>query len=215
MAGANAVERRAGGTRSARKRRAIIEAATDLLLRKGYQGTSMDEIAALAAVSKQTIYKQFSDKEALFTGIIRGIADRAGGFVDTVTRTLRHTDDVERDLRALAREYLAIVMEPGQLQVRRLLIEEAGRHPELARGYYRQVPERTLAALAACFQDLDGRGLLRVDDPELAATHFAFLILGKPLDRAMLCGDDERLAADIDRIADAGVRVFLAAYGVR
>jgi TetR/AcrR family transcriptional regulator, mexJK operon transcriptional repressor len=53
--------------RSARKRRAIMEAATTVFLGKGYLGTSMDEIAALAAVSKQTVYKHFADKEGLFT----------------------------------------------------------------------------------------------------------------------------------------------------
>src|SRR5437868_81719 len=53
--------------RSARKRRAIMEAATTLFLRNGYQGTSMDDIAAAAAVSKQTVYKNFGDKGRLFT----------------------------------------------------------------------------------------------------------------------------------------------------
>ena len=50
------------GSLSARKRSAILEAATTLFLRNGYRGTSMDEIAALAAVSKQTVYKHFADK---------------------------------------------------------------------------------------------------------------------------------------------------------
>ena len=53
-------------SRSARKRRAIVEAATTLFLENGYRGTSMDQIAAVARVSKQTVYKHFSDKEALF-----------------------------------------------------------------------------------------------------------------------------------------------------
>ena len=35
-----------------------------------------------------------------------------------------------------------------------------------------------------------------------------------PLNQAMLFGDDEQPAAsDLDRYADTGVRVFLAAYG--
>ena len=51
--------------RSVRKRRTILEAATTLFLRNGYLGTSMDEIAALARVSKQTVYKHFADKKGL------------------------------------------------------------------------------------------------------------------------------------------------------
>ena len=56
--------------RSARKRAAILEAAHDLFLQKGYAGTSMDDVAARAAVSKQTVYKNFADKQRLFTEVI-------------------------------------------------------------------------------------------------------------------------------------------------
>ena len=56
--------------RSARKHRAILEAATTVFLNNGYPGTSMDEIAALARVSKQTVYKHFADKERLFVEIV-------------------------------------------------------------------------------------------------------------------------------------------------
>ena len=63
--------------RSTRKRKAILDAATTVFLRKGYLGTSMDEIAALAAVSKQTVYKQFADKERLFSEIVTSTVSRA------------------------------------------------------------------------------------------------------------------------------------------
>ncbi len=52
---------------STRKRKAIVGAATTTFLHKGYLGTSMDEIAALAGVSKQTVYKHFADKERCAT----------------------------------------------------------------------------------------------------------------------------------------------------
>src|SRR5579859_3742836 len=61
--------------RSTRKRRAILDAATTVFLSNGYLGTSMDEIAALARVSKQTVYKHFADKERLFSEIVRATVD--------------------------------------------------------------------------------------------------------------------------------------------
>jgi hypothetical protein len=51
-------------TRSARKRAAILDAATHVFLEKGYLGTSVDEIAAVASVSKRTVYQHFGDKQA-------------------------------------------------------------------------------------------------------------------------------------------------------
>lgn len=199
-------------SRSARKRRAITVAATTLFLRQGYQGTSMDEIAALAQVSKQTVYKHFADKEQLFSAIILGITARAEEFAQAAPLLLRNTDDLEQALRAVARRYIRSVINPSVLQLRRLVIAEAGRFPDLARTYYERAPERVLAALAAALQQLADRGRVRLEDPLLAANHLAFLILGSPLDRAMFCGDESVSAADLDRYSDAGVHVFLAAY---
>src|SRR5215472_9734733 len=56
--------------RSARKRQAIMAAATALFLRDGYRNTSMDHVSADAAVSKQTVYKHFADKEQHFREIV-------------------------------------------------------------------------------------------------------------------------------------------------
>lgn len=200
--------------RSDRKRAAILAAATTTFLRRGYLGASMDEIAALAAVSKQTVYKHFADKETLFTEIVNSTVDRASDPVYEIVHSLEPGDDVAAALRDLARRLLATVMQPTLLQLRRLVIGEAGRFPELGRTFYERGPQRTIGALAAAFERLAEQGALRFDDPAIAAAHFNWLIMSIPLNEAMLCGNDEPLsAADLDRYADAGVRAFLAAYG--
>lgn len=205
-------------SRSARKHRAIMEAAAAVFLRNGYLGTSMDEIAKLAAVSKQTVYKHFADKQQLFTDIIGATTDR---ILDELTHTstvaLRDTadtDSLEADLGALARQLIASISRPEVLRLRRLIIAEAERFPELGGAYWEAGFERGLATLASSLGRLTERGLLRVEDPQLAASHFAGLVLWIPLNRAMFSGD-EVTDEDIDRFADAGVRAFLAAYGRR
>src|SRR5829696_8617515 len=112
--------------RSARKRRTILEAATTLFLRNGYRGTSMDEIAALAAVSKQTVYKHLADKETLFSEIVIGSVNEASDPVYAEVLKLEDSGDVEADLRDLARRQLGLVMQPRLMQLRRLVIGEAG-----------------------------------------------------------------------------------------
>jgi TetR/AcrR family transcriptional repressor of mexJK operon len=189
-----------------------MDAATTLFLRNGYQGTSMDDIAALAAVSKQTVYKNFADKERLFTDIILSIAESSDEIVGAMTVALQGADDVERALTDLARRYVTAVLQPHVLQLRRLVIAEADRFPDLARSYYQRAPARAIATLAAAFQDLAERGLLRLDDPMLAASHFAYLILSIPQDKVMFCSAERFTPADLETYADAGVRVFLAAY---
>ena len=200
--------------RSSRKRRAILQAATKAFLQQGYRGTSMDEIAALAGVSKQTVYKHFADKKRLFSEIVLGTVTEASDPVHNEVLKLTDSGDVEADLRDLARRQVATVMQPHLLQLRRLVIAEVGRFPELGRTFYEQGPERTIAALAEAFERLAERGVLHVDDPLLAAAHFNWLVMSAPMNRAMLLGHDEAPApAELDRYVNSAVRVFLAAYG--
>jgi len=117
-------------------------------------------------------------------------------------------------LRDLARSYVNAVMNPVLLRRRQLVLREAGRFPDLARTYYDSGPRRTISVLSAAFTRLAHRGELAMDDPRLAATQFAFLVVGEPLDTAMFRGAGRgRRRRELDALAEAGVEVFLAAYG--
>jgi AcrR family transcriptional regulator len=193
-----------------------MEAASDLFLRDGYRGVSMDDVAAAAGVSKQTIYKHFADKQSLFSEVVvHEVAAAADPVHDEVLR-LEQTEDIEQDLRDLARHLVARVMRPRILQLRRLVIGEADRFPELGRTFHEQGPGRTMAALASAFRRLADRELLAIEDVQLAAAHFNWLVLSIPLNRAMLLGDDQPPSRrELNRYADAGTRAFLAAYANR
>jgi len=109
--------------------------------------------------------------------------------------------------------YLRLVVRPDVLRLRRLVLGEVGRFPDLAQTYYERVPGRVIAALTDLFAGLADQGRLRLEDPALAAQHFAWLTLGDPLDRGMFYPIQETIReADLDRMADAGTQVFLAAY---
>lgn len=199
--------------RSARKHRAILDAATTVFLDNGYLGTSMDEIAALARVSKQTVYKHFADKERLFVAIVTNMVNEISDPVYREVLGLADSGDIEADLRDLACRLLNGVVQPRLLQLRRLVIGEASRFPDLGRTFYQRGPGRTIAALATAFERLDARGVLRLNDPELAAAHFNWLIMSAPLNEAMLLGSNQPPApADLKLHTDSGVRVFLATY---
>jgi TetR/AcrR family transcriptional repressor of mexJK operon len=200
-------------SRSARKRRAIREAATSVFLQKGYLGTSMDEIAALAKVSKQTVYKHFADKERLFVEIVTSTVDQVSDPVHEEMLALRQSGDLASDLRDLARRMLEGVIQPRLLQLRRLVIGEASRFPELGRTFYERGPGRATTDLAAVFAEIGEREDLLFEDPYLAASQFNWLVMSAPINQAMLLGDDKPLARkEIQQLADAAVRTFLAAY---
>jgi AcrR family transcriptional regulator len=200
--------------RSARKRQAILHAARDLFLQRGYSGASMDEVAATAGVSKVTIYKHFSDKHTLFTAVVTDAIDEAKAGSQSLVDQLGTSTDIELDLRDFARRHVALVTQPHLILMRRMIIAEAHRFPDLARAWHRMGPERGHASLASQIDKLVARGQLQVADSLLAAQLLNYLILSVPLNEAMFTGRDKPYSRKyLNRYADEGVRVFLAAYG--
>lgn len=200
--------------RSARKRQAVLRAARQLFLEKGYAGASMDEVAAIAEVSKVTIYKHFYDKHTLFVAVVTEAIDEAKAGSQTLVDQLGGSTDVELDLRDFARRHVALVTQPHLIQMRRMIIAEAPRFPDLARTWHRIGPERGHAALASQIDKLVARGLLQVADSLLAAQLLNYLILSVPLNEAMFTSRAKAYSRRyLNRYADEAVRVFLAAYG--
>ena len=199
------------------KRAAIARAATELFLAQGYHATSTEQIASAAGVSKQTVYNQFGDKERLFREIVLGVTATAEAFADGTGGAMRGVDTpsgLDAALRTLARRYLTTVMNPQVLALRRLVISEATRFPDLAATYYERGPSRVLAALGGLFTGFAEQGLLRTADPARAAADFAFLLLGRALDEGMFrVGEPVLTPAGIDEAADHAVDVLLAAHG--
>lgn len=202
--------------RTARKRRAILTAATEVFLRHGYLGASMDEVAARAAVSKQTVYKQFGDKERLFAEIVLGTtAELVDGLARSYADTLEAAADAPRAFRALAARFLDTLTQPAVLQLRRLVIAEADRFPDICAAWFDEGFDRALVLLGESMTRLADRGLLReLADPTLAAYQFAGLLMYEPMNQVMFAGTRARPdPAELDHIADRAVDAFLAAYG--
>jgi TetR/AcrR family transcriptional repressor of mexJK operon len=202
--------------RSEIRRQAIVRAAAGVFQEKGYLGTSMEEIATTAGVSKQTIYNHFSDKEQLFFEIVLATTGDIDEIVRQVVLTLDNTDEVERDLRRLARIFIAALMDPKLLQLRRLVIANADRLPELGTAWYEQGFERVLSTLASSFEGLAKRNLLCFSDALLAANHFVGMLLWIPVNRAMFTGNYTHYSGrQLERYADAAVSAFLTGHSVK
>jgi TetR/AcrR family transcriptional regulator, mexJK operon transcriptional repressor len=202
--------------RSARKHRQIIEAATSAFLANGFDNTNMDEIATLAEVSKQTVYKHFADKETLFAEIVLATTKDVNQIVSLITDALSDTQNLERDLGRLANSFITALMQPRVLRLRRMIIASADRFPDLGTKWYESGFEQALAAMAAAFARLSAEGLLDAPDPTMAANHFVGMLLWIPINRAMFTGNDTGATkAELARHATATTTAFLAAYGQR
>ncbi len=187
-----------------------------MFLQHGYLGATTDEVAARASVSKQTLYKHFPDKQHLFAETILDTTIRVvDGLSGAVASTLQDARDVRQALRDLAADWLHGLLQPDVVRLRRLVIAEADRFPEVGRAWFDRGFSRALTILGEALQRLADRGLLRnLGDPALAAWQFAGLVMYQPMNQAMFAGTGGfPQAAQLDRIADSAVAMFLAAYG--
>jgi TetR/AcrR family transcriptional repressor of mexJK operon len=204
---------RTSPSREVRKKAAILEAAQQVFFAEGFLGTSMDQVAARAAVSKQTVYKHFSDKETLFREVVTNVV-RARDVGITADFLSTDKGSFEELLRTFARNFLSGVMQPDVLKLRRLVIGEVGRFPELGQALYDLGPKRAAEQLAIALGASAAQHGLTLEDPHLAAEHLLWLILSIPLNEAMLLGDQSRFTTvALNRYADEGVKAFVRAYG--
>jgi TetR/AcrR family transcriptional repressor of mexJK operon len=198
--------------RRIRKRSAILEAAKQVFFSNGYVGASMDQVAATAAVSKQTVYKHFTNKGALFREVVTDVV-RPREAVITADWFSSSDGSFEEQLRSFARFFLKGVMQPDVLRLRRLVIGESGRFPELGEAFYVLGPKRAAEQLSLALRETSTRQGFILQDPDIAAEYLLCLIISIPLEQAMLLGDEHAFKeATLDRYADEGVRVFLKAY---
>ncbi|MGI8840878.1 MAG: TetR/AcrR family transcriptional regulator [Caulobacteraceae bacterium] len=123
--------------RAAERRAAIVDAALDLFSSRGFAATRMEDVAAAAGVAKGTVYLNFTDKEALFEGIVRTV----------IGPTVNEIQAVDFAAIPCVREAIERVALPGIRElttsrrgdVMRLIVSEGERFPRLAEFYYSEV----------------------------------------------------------------------------
>ena len=141
--------------RAAERRQAIVDAALDEFIARGFTATRLDDVAKRAAVAKGTIYLHFKDKEALFEELIRTAIVPV---VDRLTTPPPLTGSVRDALEGFARTFIHEVAATRRADIIRLIIAEGPRFPAVADFYYREVISRGLAAMRALIQIGVNRG---------------------------------------------------------
>src|SRR6266436_2861630 len=78
-----------------RRRPLVLDAAFDLFVKRGYEGTSMEAIAAAAGVTKPVVYNCFSSKEELFEALLRREEERVLAAIQASLPVDADVDDPE------------------------------------------------------------------------------------------------------------------------
>ncbi|MFG0584633.1 Biofilm operon icaADBC HTH-type negative transcriptional regulator IcaR [Pseudomonas sp. THAF187a] len=191
------------------KRRAILDAAKNLFLRNGYDGSSMDTIAAEAGVSKLTVYSHFTDKETLFSAAIKAKCEEQ---LPELLFELPDDVPLESQLLGIARGFLALINSSESVEMHRMMVSLASQGSKLSRMFYEAGPQRVQEEMELLLRKASERGLLQLDDPHRAADHFFSLLKGGAHFRLLIgCGDPLQGAAAEHHVQDS-VQLFLRAY---
>ncbi|HEX7008201.1 MAG TPA: TetR/AcrR family transcriptional regulator C-terminal domain-containing protein [Alphaproteobacteria bacterium] len=212
MAPGAAPAAKAGRPRSDAKRQAILRGATAAFMEHGFGGTRMDIVAALAGVSKMTVYRYFKNKEALFAGVIIDTCDR---IVDDDLAALMVDRPIEEALRAFGRRMLSIIFSPEAIALHRIVIAECRRFPQLGTLFYESGPQGSIAVLADYLRRHAGNPRLRIKDPWRAAEEFLELLRGYSHLRLLLGIQSRHSERELAERVERAVSHLLADGGPR
>lgn len=147
----------------------IIQAASEAFLQNGYQNTSMENIAALAGVAKQTLYNHFGNKDALFVAVVDRMCTGEDEQLRSATISSKNVEEV---LQQYAQRKLADLTSVENTAMFRMMIAEAIRFPTLGEMFFRAGLEKDRQLLVDFLTRQKQAGNLDVDDPEMAALFF-------------------------------------------
>lgn len=185
----------------------ILDAATDLFLKVGYEQTSIDAILLQSGGSKSTLYAYFPTKEDLFRSVIDNVVDN--GDLDTAL-------DVSANARAVLTEFAVrrqrVVLSPRHRAVLRLVIAERERFPDLAEIYWERGPQRSGHKLVTYMEALRNREILGIDNAEEAAEFFIGMLFQRWHRQLFYMSSPPPTEALIRARAERVVARFWAAY---
>jgi AcrR family transcriptional regulator len=115
-----------------RRRPLVLDAAFELFLEHGYDGTSMDAVARAAGVTKPVVYDCFASKDELFTALLRREETRVLEQIAAALPRGADRDDPELMLGDALTAFLrAVADSPGAYRV--IFLGEGGANAAVAR----------------------------------------------------------------------------------
>jgi TetR/AcrR family transcriptional repressor of mexJK operon len=191
------------------KRAAILEAAKQMFTQGGFDGVSMDQIAAAAGVSKLTVYSHYGDKEALFVAVVKSHCEQQ--LPSSLFEPMPQVPLRER-LMAIAQAFFAMISSPAAVAGHRMLCTPQLCGTTLPQLFWEAGPKRVQSDFAALLERRVAAGELTIPDVPRAAGQFFTLLKGEPHAQLVFGCGDPGAALDIDAHLTATVDLFLRAY---
>jgi TetR/AcrR family transcriptional repressor of mexJK operon len=195
--------------RAERKLEQVIEGARAVIVAKGFEGASVDDIAREAGISKATMYRYFPDKTALFRAVMSRECMRSAGAAVEFGDCGRPVDAILLDF---ATRHLAFVLSDFAIDAFRTAVAESARFPALAGDFFERRMNTARVALRQLMAAADERGELDVDDADRAALRFLALCKADLFFNRLFGVRGPYTPEEIEVHARAAVEAFLKIY---
>ncbi len=196
--------------RRGRKFEQVLEGARTIFLRDGFEGASVDDIAAAAGVSKATLYSYFPDKRLLFLEAAKSECTRQANEAVSLVTTFAGAPEM---LRYVGGRIVEFISSDFGMAMFRIGVAEAQRFPEIGHDFYHSGPMLLRARLGDYLREYVARGELRIEDVDLASDQFAELCKADIHARLIFGVTAGVSARDARRIVEGAVEMFIARYG--
>lgn len=178
--------------KTAQTRDAVARAALALFIEQGYRGTRISDVAARAGVAKGTVYLHFSEKQALFAGVISDVLDQRMAALQAAQPA--EGESLREFLSRVVTPLLATVEGSPWLGLIRLVMTEGRESPEVAAVYRQRVLDPLAAQIRHWAHDAAERGDIDSDalqdvpllllSPAILATMWSGLYPEEPMNIA-------------------------------
>lgn len=183
----------------------LLNVALDIFLERGFEQTTMEDIAIQVGMSKRTVYARYPDKATLFKAAVRRAIERYT--VPRESLDVIATDDLEKALTAVAHLRISNLSRPVAIKLQRILSTQSYRFPELFNVAFEEGTGPTIAFLRDLFTRHHAEGRINVTEPQRAAAAFLSLAAGGPA-RVIVSGNT-LTEAEIERHVEFAVRLFM------
>jgi AcrR family transcriptional regulator len=163
----------------------LIETATQVFLRAGYDGASIDKVAGEAGVSTRTIYERFKNKAELFAAVIERLVER--NLEGVMTGEELDRLEPRQALTRIAEFVTGHACQRDASALFRILATEAHRFPDLVAKVRQLAKGRIDALVIGYLRGQARRGTLDVRDPERAGVLFMQMVCAE-LNECLLFG---------------------------
>ena len=187
------VRRKRGRPRDPEADGRILAAASALILLRGFESMTVDEVASNAGVGKATVYRRWSRKEDLAVAAMEQL------YRDEMPPP--DTGSIRGDLEAMFSSVLTFVNSPAGIDHVRTTIKESMRDDRIA-ALYREATVRAEEGATAVFHRAIARGEVRRDIPIKASVQF----LGSLVAIRAITGQDMPGLEEIDELVDLVLR---------